>query len=162
MKKKRLFSYCLVALMGLKIGFSQILADHDAGFKLSFLSQGNFELGAGYGVSTIKRGSFDIPQITLALTASGETYRNFSKTQIAPKISLEAHKYFIGGRLGWARYQNADMADDRFFAELGLSFFGLIHTGYGRYFNLQKEYNQNIPLGRFFLTINLPIFKVKD
>jgi len=54
------------------------------------------------------------------------------------------------------------MVDDMFFVELDLSFFGLINMGYGRYFRLQKEYNQKIPLVRLFFAINLPIFIIKD
>ena len=165
MNKKLFFACALfILIVELRIGFAQMQTHYDAGFKLSVLSKGNFEFGAGLALSEAKarqKPQFYVPELTIAATISGETYKDVSKTRVAPKVSLEVHRYIVGGRLGWVQYQNQALSNNRFFAEIGVSFFGLLHTGYERYFQLQKEYNSSIPLGRFFLARNLPFFKIK-
>jgi hypothetical protein len=54
------------------------------------------------------------------------------------------------------------MADNRLLAEVGFSLFGVLHTGYGRYIPLQGTYNNFVPQGRWFISLNLPFFKIKD
>ncbi|MEM9982259.1 MAG: hypothetical protein AAF734_07170, partial [Bacteroidota bacterium] len=105
-----------------------------------------------------------MPEWVAGATLAGEIYRYANIIHIAPKLSVEFHKRFLGGRLSIVNYHlDTQQNDTRLIPEAGLSFSGFAQVFYGRSIPVTNldESLLHLPKNRISLAINLALIKIK-
>ncbi|MGD1840149.1 MAG: hypothetical protein ACFB0B_04525 [Thermonemataceae bacterium] len=139
---------------------------HHVGVKLGYSFSQAFEVGIGYGLEK-RKDRYPVPWMpewVAGATLGGEIYRYANTTRVAPKLSVEFHKGFLGGRLSVVNYHlGTQQNDTRLIPEVGLSFSGFAQVFYGRSNPVTSldESLQYLPKNRISLAINLALVKIK-